>query len=120
MISNHFRDTVGGPEKAGVGGSIPSPATNPFNNLDSFYLAAMGRLDEAIAVERRAQRLDPVSLIVNTNIGRYLYYARRYDQAIEQSRATLDMDPSFFPARLVLLMSKKACTKRPLHNFKMP
>ena len=33
MISNHFRDSVGGPEKAGVGGSIPSLATNNFNNL---------------------------------------------------------------------------------------
>jgi len=28
LISNHFRDSVGGPEKAGVGGSIPSLATN--------------------------------------------------------------------------------------------
>jgi len=33
LISNHFRDSVSGPEKAGVGGSIPSLATNPFNNL---------------------------------------------------------------------------------------
>jgi len=33
LISNHFRDSVGGPEKAGVGGSIPSLATNIFNNL---------------------------------------------------------------------------------------
>ena len=28
LISYHFRDSVGGPEKAGVGGSIPSLATN--------------------------------------------------------------------------------------------
>jgi len=27
--SNHFSDSVSGPEKAGVGGSIPSLATNP-------------------------------------------------------------------------------------------
>jgi len=33
LISNHFRDSVGAPEKAGVGGSIPSLATNTFNNL---------------------------------------------------------------------------------------
>jgi hypothetical protein len=33
LISNHFRDPVGGPEKAGVGGSIPSLATNNFNKL---------------------------------------------------------------------------------------
>jgi hypothetical protein len=33
LISNHFGDSVGGPEKAGVGGSIPSLATIPFNKL---------------------------------------------------------------------------------------
>jgi hypothetical protein len=27
LISNHFGDSVSGPEKAGVGGSIPSLAT---------------------------------------------------------------------------------------------
>src|SRR5260370_2995015 len=35
LISNHFRDSVSGPEKAGVGGSIPSLATNPFNNIET-------------------------------------------------------------------------------------
>jgi len=33
LISNHFRNSVGGPEKAGVGGSIPSLATIHLNNL---------------------------------------------------------------------------------------
>jgi len=33
LISNHFRDSVSGPEKAGVGGSIPSLATNVFKHL---------------------------------------------------------------------------------------
>jgi hypothetical protein len=33
LISNHFGDSVGGAEKAGVGGSIPSLATINFNNL---------------------------------------------------------------------------------------
>jgi TolB-like protein/Flp pilus assembly protein TadD len=71
----------------------------------SFYLAAMGRLDEALAAERQAQELDPVSLIVSTNIGRYLYYARLFDQAIEQSLTTLQMDPDFPPARITLSLA---------------
>jgi hypothetical protein len=33
LISNHFGNSVSGPEKAGVGDSIPSLATNLFNNL---------------------------------------------------------------------------------------
>jgi hypothetical protein len=35
LISSHFRDSVGGPEKADVGGSIPSLAANNFNNLET-------------------------------------------------------------------------------------
>jgi hypothetical protein len=35
LISDHFGDSISGPEKAGVGGSIPSLATNPFNKLDT-------------------------------------------------------------------------------------
>jgi TolB-like protein/Tfp pilus assembly protein PilF len=71
----------------------------------SFYLAAMGRLEEALVAERHAQELDPVSLIVSTNIGRYLYYARLFDQAIEQSLTTLAMDPDFPPARCTLSLA---------------
>jgi hypothetical protein len=33
LISNRFRDSVSGPEKAGAGGSIPSLATIPSNNF---------------------------------------------------------------------------------------
>lgn len=46
--------------------------------------------------------LDPVSLIVNTNLGQRLYHARRFDEAIEQLRKTLDLDPNFYLARLDL------------------
>lgn len=68
----------------------------------SFYLAAMGRLDEAIVEEKQAHELDPISLIISTNIGMYLYYARQYDKAIERCRKTLRMDPTFFPAHIFI------------------
>jgi tetratricopeptide (TPR) repeat protein len=55
----------------------------------------MGRPDEAIAELNRAQELDPVSLIIQTNIGRVYLFSRLYDQAIEQLRTTLTMDPNF-------------------------
>jgi len=32
---------------------------------------------------------------INSNAGRTLYFARQYEQAIEQLRKTLDMDPNF-------------------------
>ncbi|MBI3950523.1 MAG: tetratricopeptide repeat protein [Acidobacteria bacterium] len=42
-----------------------------------FYLAAMGRFDEAVAEMKRAQELDPLSLVINTHIGLALYWARQ-------------------------------------------
>jgi serine/threonine-protein kinase len=68
----------------------------------SEYLTAMGRHDEALAEIRRAQEIDPLSLIIRAVAGRALYYARRYDEAIDQCRQTLAMDPNFGVAYLFL------------------
>src|SRR5262245_19857525 len=42
-------------------------------------LSLMGRRDEAISAIRRAEELDPVSLIINSNHGWILWCARRND-----------------------------------------
>lgn len=65
-------------------------------------LILMGRIDEAIASIRRAQELDPLSLIIGRDAGRIFYFARRYDEAIDQCRKTLEMDSSFYPAHVTL------------------
>ena len=59
------------------------------------YLTAMGRMEEAIEEIKRAQTLDPLSLIVNTIVGWVFYRARRFDQALEQCRKALELDPKF-------------------------
>ncbi|HEV2762859.1 MAG TPA: protein kinase [Pyrinomonadaceae bacterium] len=65
-------------------------------------LVQMGRFDEALAEIRRAEELDPLSLIINANRGLYLYYARKYKEAGEQIRKTLDVDRGFGVAHLYL------------------
>src|SRR5262249_2952541 len=45
------------------------------------YLTAMGRFEEGLAEILRAQELDPLSLIINTDVGWGLYFTRQYDQA---------------------------------------
>ncbi len=59
------------------------------------YLAPMGRLEEAIAETRRAQQLDPLSAVFNAFVGASLYFARRYDEAIDECRKTIDLHPDF-------------------------
>ncbi|HKV41134.1 MAG TPA: protein kinase [Blastocatellia bacterium] len=54
-----------------------------------------GRLPEALAERRRALDLDPLCLIINTNMGVSLYMARRYDEAVAQLQKAIDLDKSF-------------------------
>jgi tetratricopeptide (TPR) repeat protein len=42
-----------------------------------------------------ARRLEPVSLIINANLGWVLYHARRFDEALAQLQKTLEMDRQF-------------------------
>jgi TolB-like protein/Tfp pilus assembly protein PilF len=65
-------------------------------------LSALGRFDDAIVEGKRAVELDPLSLVINTDMGSDYYYARRYDEAIAQLHKTLEMDPGFYIAHLVL------------------
>ncbi len=70
----------------------------------AMYLSAMGRQDEALAEIRRAEALDPVSLITNTNEGWILFCARQYDQAIQKLHTTIEMDPNFANAHYKLAL----------------
>jgi TolB-like protein/DNA-binding winged helix-turn-helix (wHTH) protein len=66
------------------------------------YLTAVGRPDESVAEIKRARELDPLSLIINTDMGKLLYFSRRYNDAMEQLRETLRMDPDFSDAHVWL------------------
>ena len=62
------------------------------------FLANVGRFDEAIAEGKRAVELDPLSLIINADLGSTLMWARRFDEAIAQQRRTLALDGNFYYA----------------------
>ncbi|HEY6189038.1 MAG TPA: protein kinase [Pyrinomonadaceae bacterium] len=67
-----------------------------------WYLALMGRLDQAIAEITQAYELDPGSLEINTDLGLSFFLARQYDQAIEQFRKSIEMDQSFINGHFFL------------------
>ncbi len=62
-------------------------------------LAAMGRFPQALYEIRRAQELDPLSLIISTNVGWIEYLNRQNDKAVGEFRKVLELDPSFVRAR---------------------
>jgi tetratricopeptide (TPR) repeat protein len=59
------------------------------------FLSALGRHNEALAEIKRAQELDPVYLVYQSNEGIILFLARQYDEAIEQFNKTIAMDSNF-------------------------
>lgn len=62
------------------------------------YLIPMGRVDDALVQIRKAQELDPLSAAIATDMGKELYFARRYDDAIVELRRALELDPNFVSA----------------------
>lgn len=71
----------------------------------SLTLSAQGKLEEALIEIKKAQELDPLSLIINTDVGLVHYFAGRYDLAIRELLKALEMDPNFFVTRLALAMA---------------
>ncbi len=61
-------------------------------------LAALGQFDEAIAEGKRSVELDPLSIVINADLGETFFYARRFDESVAQLRKTLEIDPTSFYA----------------------
>jgi TolB-like protein/DNA-binding winged helix-turn-helix (wHTH) protein/Flp pilus assembly protein TadD len=59
------------------------------------HLMLFGKNSEAIAEMKKAEDLDPLSLIIGADLAEALLVAHRYEEAIQRSRKTMDMDPHF-------------------------
>jgi TolB-like protein/Flp pilus assembly protein TadD len=68
----------------------------------STLLSMLGRHAEALREKTRALALDPLSVVIRTDLARMFYFSRDYDQSLDQYRAALDMDPHFGSAHLWL------------------
>ena len=65
-------------------------------------LSAMGRFEESLTEIRRAQELDPLSLIGGSMEAAIHIFMHQYDRAIAQCLRTLDMNPNFDVAHVLL------------------
>ncbi len=59
------------------------------------FLDSMGRFDESQLEYERALKLDPLSLVINSQMGFHYYLARQYKLADKQLKATLELDPGY-------------------------
>lgn len=65
------------------------------------YLSRCGRWQEALEEVKLAQLIDPLPGLLNVKLGRILYYARRYESALEMCHETLALNPNLFEAYII-------------------
>src|SRR6266850_1321360 len=74
-----------------------NPNDEVAHTVYAYYLHSMGRADEGLAEMKRAYELDPLSIRINSGLADMLAFAhahREYDQAIEQFRKTIELEPA--------------------------
>jgi tetratricopeptide (TPR) repeat protein len=65
-------------------------------------LSSLGRRDEAITQALLARELDPLSMIVATNVGWVHHHAGRYVEAIAEYQRALQLEPNYLQAHMRL------------------
>jgi serine/threonine-protein kinase len=77
-----------------------SPSSDDTYDLYGRLCAALGRFDEAIALQHRAKELDP--LAHRMDIATTLLRAGRYDEAVTAAEDMVELDPGYDRARATL------------------
>ncbi len=65
-------------------------------------LEDVGRLEEARQQIETARGLDPLSLIIQVNVGELYYTMHQFDRAVEEFRKVWEMDPNFPRGHFIL------------------
>jgi DNA-binding winged helix-turn-helix (wHTH) protein/Tfp pilus assembly protein PilF len=78
------------------------PDHAPSHQCYSIFLLAADRRDEALEEIKLAQKREPLSPSINTDLGFHFYYTGQYEQALKQLRFAIGLNPDFAPAQLWL------------------
>ena len=62
----------------------------------SWFLAPMGRKEQAVAEAKRCFEADPLSSLANGFAGSISVFTRQWDTAIDQLRGAIELDPNFW------------------------
>ena len=72
----------------------------------SNFLSVLGRFEESFREIEEARKLDPLSPVINMDVGLARYWAGQYGPAIAKLTETLDLDADFGLARLYLGLAR--------------
>jgi len=68
----------------------------------SRYLRGVGRVDDAAREIKRAEELDPLSLVIINNVAEIYIDKNDLDSAVRECRRMIDLDPNFWAAHQTL------------------
>ncbi len=99
-----------------------NPKNSDIYGYYSWFLASMGRNDQALAEAKQGQKADPLSLLANFGPGSVSVFTRQWDQAIEQLRGAIELDPNYWFDHCFLagLMSKRENYRKRSRSFSAP
>jgi len=95
LIKSDFEWDWAGAEAEFKGAIALDPSYPTAHHWYSNMLRHLGRFDECLTEIRRAQELDPLSLVIGLNVGMMLRWMKRYDEALDQFKKMIDLDPAF-------------------------
>ena len=78
------------------------PSFAPAHRIYGWLLIALGRIEEAQAALRRPLAADPTNDFNLMELGLSHYFAREYEQAVEQCRRAIGLDPTLYWSHMVL------------------
>jgi len=64
----------------------------------ALHLCDLGKYDEAVVEMQKAEKLDPLSLVISTDVAHTFLVSGLYQRSIAQCRKVLELDPTFASA----------------------
>src|ERR1700687_1377789 len=72
-----------------------NPGYATAHHWNAMNLGLLGRPKEALVEMRKADNLDPLSLIINADLAEFLLLTHSYDESVKQGRKIIEMDSTF-------------------------
>ena len=72
------------------------PGNGDAHGYYSWFLASMGRNDQAIEEARRLLQMDPLGTGGNGNLGSVFVFTHQWDEGIKQLQYAIDLDPNYW------------------------
>lgn len=102
FIKSHYEKDWAGAEAEFKRAIELSPSYATAHHWYADQLLAQGQFERAFEELKLARDLDPLSPIINTEVGLYYFYTRQYDRAAAHFKMAGELFPDFFPTHYYL------------------